>query len=315
MIRSVDISVIVPVFNEEGSVALLYEELERVLNNTGQSFEIIYVDDGSTDNSYKILKEIGKKDKSVRVIGFLRNYGQTAAISAGFDYSKGKVIVTIDADLQNDPKDIPKLIKRINDGYDVVSGWRKDRHKESILSRKIPSVLANKLISLILGLELHDFGCTLKAYKSKYVKPLRLYGEMHRFIPAYAMWYGAKITEISISYRPRKFGKSKYNILRTFKVILDLMTVKFLEKFITKPIYMFGTLGFLSFAGGFFSVIILIYNKLSIGISMIQSPILLLSALFVILGTMFICMGLLAELLVRTYYESQDKKAYIIKRN
>jgi glycosyltransferase involved in cell wall biosynthesis len=249
------------------------------------------------------------------LVRLLRNYGQTAALSAGFEKSNGNIIITIDADLQNDPRDIPKLLQKMAEGYDVVSGWRTERHKESVVTRRIPSVIANNLISSFLGLKLNDFGCTLKAYKKDYIKPLKLYGEMHRFIPAYASWYGARITEVPVSYYPRKSGKSKYNLLRTFKVVLDLMTVKFLEKFITKPIYMFGSLGLLSFIGGIVSVFILVYNKISRGVSMIQSPILLLSALFVILGTMFICMGLLAELLVRIYYESQDKQAYIVKKS
>lgn len=311
--KTTELSIVIPVYNEAESINELYRKLTNVLVKINKTYEIIFIDDGSNDLSSNVIKNIRRHDKKVNLIVFLRNYGQTAAMSAGFDYSKGKIIVTIDSDLQNDPRDIPKLINKLNEGYGVVSGWRKERHKESILARMIPSVLANKLISFLLGLELHDFGCTLKAYKREYVKPLKLYGEMHRFIPAYAMWLGAKVTEIPISYSVRKHGKSKYNIMRTYKVILDLLTVKFLEKFITKPIYVFGVLGFLSFLAGVFSVIILVYNKVSRGVSMIQSPILLLSALFVILGTMFLCMGLLAELLVRTYYESQDKKAYVVK--
>lgn len=315
MNRSIDISVIIPVFNEEGNISLLCEQLKKVLKKTGQSFEMIFVDDGSIDNSYKILKGIDNKDRLVRVIGFLKNFGQTAAISAGVDKSLGRIIVTIDADLQNDPKDIPRFIEKIHDGYDVVCGWRERRHFESYWTRRIPSLLANKLISKIVGFELHDYGCTLKAYRREFIKPIKLYGEMHRFIPAYAFWYGAKITEIPISYRPRKFGKSKYNLTRTYKVILDLLTVKFLESFITKPIYVFGTLGLASFGGGVISVVLMFLNKLFRGISMIQSPLLLLSAIFVILGAMFVAIGLLAEIIVRVYYESQGKKTYIIKEN
>lgn len=313
--KNFDLSVVVPVYNEEGSLKELYIRLTQVLSGLKKTYEIIFVDDGSVDDSYKILIGIKKHDRSVRVVSFLRNFGQTAALSAGVDNSFGKIIVTIDADLQNDPKDIPRLIEKIYEGYDVVSGWREKRHLESYWTKRIPSLLANKLISKIVGFELHDYGCTLKAYRKEFIKPIKLYGEMHRFIPAYAFWYGAKITEIPISYKLRRFGKSKYNLSRTYKVILDLVTVKFLESFITKPIYVFGTLGLISFGGGITSVILMVLNKLIRGISMIQSPLLLLSALFVILGAMFIAIGLLAEIIVRIYYESQDKKTYIVKES
>lgn len=311
--KKVYLTVVIPVFNEEGNIQELYKSLKRVLESIRKPYEIIFVDDGSADRSFKIIAEISKNDKNVKAIKFLRNFGQTAALSAGFDNARGEIIITLDADLQNDPRDIPKLLKKIDEGFDLVSGWRIDRHKESMLTRRLPSIMANKVISYIVGFSLNDFGCTFKAYRREFIKPLKLYGEMHRFIPAYAFWYGAKITEIPVKYRLRKYGKSKYNLSRTYKVILDLLTVKFLESFITKPIYVFGTVGIISLIGGFFSVFFLIYNKIFRGISMIQSPLLLMSALFIILGTMFVGMGLLAEILVRTYYESQDKKAYIIK--
>lgn len=311
--KKINLSVIVPILNEDDNLLLIYKKLKDELPRAVKSHEIIFIDDGSTDRSLEILKGLKKKDKFIKVYSFIKNFGQTAAIMAGVEKSKGEIIVTIDADLQNDPKEIKKLVGYINKGYDVASGWRKDRHMESYFSRKIPSVLANKLISWIVGLKLHDYGCTFKAYRKEIIKNISLYGEMHRFIPAYAFWRGAKIVEVQVSYKPRRFGSSKYNISRTYKVLLDLMTLKFLESFITKPIYVFGSIGFLSFIGGGASGTLLIFNKLARGISMINSPLLLLTALFIILGAMFIAIGLLSEIIVRTYYESQNKKTYILR--
>lgn len=306
------ISIVIPVYNEADNLKSLFKLIRISAKKLGV-YELIFVDDGSSDKSLEILQKIKISNKEVKVISFIKNYGQTAALSAGIDASNGKIIVTMDADLQNDPNDISKLVAQINKGYDVASGWRKNRHFEAFIFRRIPSIVANKLITKIVGLELHDYGCTFKAYRSGVIKNVKLYGEMHRFIPAYAFWRGAKIAEVPISYRPRKHGKSKYNLTRTYKVILDLMTIKFLESFITKPIYLFGTMGLLSLTGGLFSVLFMLWNKMYRGVSMIQSPLLLLSALFVILGVLFIVIGLLAEIIVRTYYESQGKKTYLLR--
>ena len=311
--KNMDLSIVVPVYNEEGSLKELHKRLVPVLSKLSITYEIVFVDDGSSDRSYKILKGIEIKDKNVKVIGFVRNFGQTTAIAAGVEFSSGKILLTMEADLQNDPRDIPKLINQINNGYDVVSGWRKNRHSENFFTKRVPSIAANILISKIVGLNIHDFGCTFKAYKSTIVKPLRLYGEMHRLILAYAYRRGAKITEVPISYQTRKFGKSKYNLSRTYKVIFDLITLMFIENFATKPMYVFGTFGFFCFGGGIVSGSLMIFNKFNNGTSIISSPFLLFTFLFMIFGTMFIVLGLLAEIIVRTYYESQGKKTYIVR--
>jgi len=306
------ISVIIPVFNEEKNILPLYEKLTAVLKQLQQGYEVIFIDDGSTDNTLNHLRLISKVDPSVKVISFLRNYGQTAALSAGIDFSKGTIIIPMDGDLQNDPEDIPLLLQKIEEGADVVSGWRKDR-RDRFLTRRLPSIIANKIISFIGGVPLHDYGCTLKAYKRGILKNIRLYGEMHRFIPIYAKWVGARVTEVPVQHFPRTSGFSKYGMMRIFKVILDLMVVKFLLSYSQKPIYVFGGVGLFMMFAGFVSGVYAIFLKLFRGVSFILTPLPLLCVLLVMLGFMSILMGFLAEILTRTYYESQRKPTYQIK--
>jgi glycosyltransferase involved in cell wall biosynthesis len=306
------ISVIIPVFNEEKNVSPLYERLISALTQLHQDYEVIFVDDGSTDNTLEQLRNVTQKDPKIKVISFLRNYGQTAAISAGIDFSKGTIIVPMDGDLQNDPGDILLLLGEIEKGFDVVSGWRKDR-KDPLLSRRLPSIIANKIISFIGRVPLHDYGCTLKAYKKEVLKNIRLYGEMHRFIPIYARWVGARVTEVVVKHHPRATGVSKYGLMRIFKVILDLMVVKFILSYSQKPIYVFGGVGLFMIFGGFLSGLYAIFLKLFKGVSFILTPLPLLSVLLLMLGFISILMGFLAEILTRTYYESQRKPTYQIK--
>jgi glycosyltransferase involved in cell wall biosynthesis len=306
------ISVIIPVFNEEKSILPLYEKLTSALKKLEQGYEVIFIDDGSTDNTLDHLRLISKDDPSVKVISFLRNYGQTAALSAGIDFSKGTIIIPMDGDLQNDPEDIPLLLQKIEEGYDVVSGWRKSR-RDHFLTRRFPSIIANKIISFIGRVPLHDYGCTLKAYKRGILKNIRLYGEMHRFIPIYAKWVGARVTEVPVHHFPRTSGLSKYGMMRIFKVILDLMVVKFLLSYSQKPIYVFGGMGFFMIFAGLFSGVYAIFLKLFRGVSFILTPLPLLCVLLLMLGFMSILMGFLAEILTRTYYESQRKPTYQIK--
>lgn len=308
-----DISVVIPVFNEEKNIKLLYPKLKYVLDNLGKNYEIIFIDDGSTDKTSALLHQICEKDRKVKVVVFRRNFGQTAAIAAGFDYAKGDVIVTLDADLQNDPKDIPQLIKKIEEGFDVVSGWRAER-KDPFLSRRLPSYISNWLISLFTGVKLHDYGCTLKAYRREIAKDIKLYGEMHRFIPALASWVGASICEVKVRHRPRKYGKSKYNFSRINRGFLDLLTVKFLLSFATRPIQIFGKFGLISIFLGFICGIILVVMKVVSGVDMTGNPFLYLSILFLLIGGQFISMGLLGEIISRTYHESQNKSIYFIRK-
>ena len=310
--REPDISVIIPVFNEGENILLLHRALSSVLKGIDQQAEVIFIDDGSSDDTLTHLRTISERDPSVRVLAFSRNFGQTAALSAGIDFSKGKVIIPMDGDLQNDPQDILALLQKIGEGYDVVSGWRKDR-KDAFLSRRLPSVVANKLISFVGGGHLHDYGCTLKAYRREILKNIRLYGEMHRFIPIYAQWIGARVAEIPVRHHPRTHGSSKYGMNRVLKVILDLMVVKFLLSYSQKPIYVFGGLGFLMILGAFFSGLYAIYLKFFRGTSFILTPLPLLCVLLTVLGSLSILMGFLAEILTRTYYESQGKPTYQIK--
>lgn len=307
------VSIIIPLYNEEESLLLLTQQLTAVLSRLKKTFEIIFVDDGSEDRSFALLKKLARRYSFIHVIRFWRNFGQTAAIEAGLQKSKGKWIVVMDADLQNDPSDIPRLLDKLHQGYDVVSGWRKDR-KDPFFSRRLPSYLANKLISIITGLTLRDYGCMLKGYRREALDSLSLYGEMHRFLPALAYWQGARIVEIEVVHHPRRFGKSKYGLMRIGKVILDLVTVKFLGSYITKPIYAFGGLGLLLLFLGLVVTVYLTYAKLAFaGFYIIQSPLLLVAALLIILGVMFILMGLLAEISVRIYFESRGKKPYTIR--
>ncbi len=306
------ISVIIPVFNEEGNVVPLHEKLVSVLKKLNREYEIIFIDDGSTDSTLDQLRLLCKQDSSTKVISFLRNYGQTAALSAGIDFSKGKIIIPMDGDLQNDPEDILPLLQRIEEGYEVVSGWRKDR-KDRFLTRRFPSIVANRIISFIGGVRLHDYGCTLKAYRRDILRNIRLYGEMHRFIPIYANWVGARVTEMGVHHHPRRSGTSKYGIVRIFKVVLDLMVVKFLLSYSQKPIYVFGGMGFLMIFGAFLSGVYAVYLKFFEGTSFILTPLPLLCVLLLMLGFISILMGFLAEILTRTYYESQRKPTYQIK--
>ncbi len=306
------LSVVIPAYNEEENVPILYEKLKKVLDSLGEDYEIIFVDDGSTDGTYQRLKQLAEKDSRLKVIRFKRNYGQTAAMSAGFEHAKGDVIITLDADLQNDPEDIPILLEKLKEGYHVVSGWRKDR-KDPFLSRKLPSMVANWLISKITGVHLHDYGCTLKAYRAEMVKDLELFGDMHRFLPALTKRRGAKITEVVVRHHPRMFGKSKYGIGRTVRVLLDIMLVKFLNEYINKPLYMFGSVGFLLLGLGLFSLFYLIFLKLFLEESIGRRPLLILSVLLILAGIQLISTGLLAELLVRIYYRTKDTKPYIIQ--
>ncbi len=308
----IELSIVIPIYNEEENLPILYEKLKSVLDNLGKSYEIILVNDGSTDRSWEIIKEFAEKDKHVVGVNFRKNFGQTAAMSAGFQIARGDVIITMDGDLQNDPEDIPKLLEVLNNGYDIVSGWRKDR-KDTFLTRTLPSKIANWLISKTTGVHLHDYGCSLKAYRSEVAKRLDYYGEMHRFLPALAKSVGAKITEIPVKHHPRIYGKSKYGISRTFKVILDLFLVKFLLDYRTKPLRVFGGLGLILFLIGFFSLIYLVFIKLFLGEDIGQRPLLIFGTLLVLSGIQLISTGIVAELITRTYYEAQEKRPYIIK--
>lgn len=306
------VSVVVPLYNEEDNVDILHEKLNGVLEKLGTEYEVIYVDDGSSDKTLQLLEEIQKKSANVLVLSLRRNFGQTAAFAAGFDFARGDIVITMDGDLQNDPNDIPKLLEAIKD-CDLVSGWRKKR-KDPFLNRRLPSIIANWLISKVTGVRLHDYGCALKAYRRDVVKNLRLYGEMHRFIPAVASWYGVRIAEIETLHHPRLRGKSKYGISRTIKVLLDLITVKFLQSFSTKPIQFFGPMGLIFGLSGFGISLYLTAEKFMKGIDIGGRPLLLLGVLLIIVGVQFVGMGLLGEMLVRVYHESQKKPIYTIKK-
>ena len=311
--RNPDVSVIVPLVNEQDNIRPLYEQLTQTLA-CKYNYEIIFVDDGSSDNSFAELTKLYKTDPKVRLIRFRRNFGQTAALSAGFNHARGEIIVAIDADLQNDPADIPGMISMLNEGFDVVSGWRKKRHDNPI-SRLLPSKVANWIIAKITGVKLHDFGCTLKVYSRQAIAQTRLYGEMHRFIPVLASWSGARICEMVVNHRPRTAGAAKYGLGRTLKVILDLITLKFLGSFSTKPIYIFGGLGLFSSLGAMASGLIVLYQKFisASHLAMNRNPLLVLTALLITTTIQFILMGLLAELMVRTYHESQNRPTYVIR--
>jgi glycosyltransferase involved in cell wall biosynthesis len=307
------LSLIIPVYNEEASLPLLYESICQALKPVGKSWEVIFVDDGSTDASLEALRRLAKQDPGhVRVVAFRRNFGQTAAISAGFDHAQGEIIVLLDADLQNDPEDIPKLLAKLDEGYDLVSGWRKDR-KDSRFTRTLPSRVANWIISGVTGVHLHDFGCTLKAYRRDALAGFRLYGEMHRFIPVFAHSVGARITEMPVSHHPRKFGRANYGLDRTVKVLLDLFTVKFLLEYSHKPIRLFGGAGMGLSALGAFILFYLFIRRVFFEISVLFSPLFLVGVMFFILGFQSILMGLIAELLARTYHESQQKTTYTVR--
>ena len=308
------VSVIIPVYNEAESLPMLQNALHHALDDLDFPWEVIYIDDGSADQSLPILVEIAREDPNhVCVVQLRRNFGQTAAIAAGIDYAQGDILVLMDADMQNDPADIPMMLEKIQQGYDVVSGWRINR-QDPFMTRKLPSQIANGLISRVTGVHLHDYGCTLKAYRREVITGFRLYGEMHRFIPAFAGWVGANIIEVPVNHHPRRFGKTKYGLERTLKVILDLFTVKFLSSYANKPIYLFGGTGIVLFSLSILALLIIIIRKLWIGESLVRSPLLQMSTMLFILGFQSILLGLIAELLVRTYHESQDKPTYTVRK-
>lgn len=307
-----DLSVIIPFYNEAQNIPIFFDELCQVLENSELTWEILAIDDGSQDDTFPLLKGEAVRHDHVKVIRFRKNFGQTAALSAGFDRAEGEIIITMDGDLQNDPKDIPALVAKIREGYDIVSGWREKR-QDPFFSRRLPSMIANKMISLVTGVNLHDYGCTLKAFKQEVAKNIRLYGELHRFIPAVASWMGVTIAEMPVNHRSRKFGRSKYGISRTIRVLLDLITVKFLSTYSTRPIHVFGLWGILSGLVGFALAAYLAIQRLFLGIPLANRPILLLAILLIFIGIQFISMGLLGELQVRTYHESQGKPIYYIK--
>ncbi|QYO66559.1 glycosyltransferase family 2 protein [Leptolyngbya sp. 7M] len=314
-----ELSLFLPVLNEEDNLRPMQAKIRAALEELGKTAEIIYVDDGSTDRSLEILREIAVEDRHVRVISLRRNYGQTAAMSAGIDAARGEILIPMDADLQNDPADIKRLLEKLDEGYDVVSGWRKNR-QDKMISRKIPSMIANKIISWIGDVPLHDYGCSLKAYRRDVLKDVKLYGEMHRFIPIYASWAGARVAEIPVDHHARTAGKSKYGISRTIKVIFDLMTIKFMAEYHTKPIYVFGTFGMLALAASVLSGLYAVFLKFAGKLGMpqyqadfVETPLPILCIVMFAISIQFFLMGLLAELLVRTYHESQDKAIYAVR--
>jgi glycosyltransferase involved in cell wall biosynthesis len=307
-----ELSLVIPIRNESPNIDALYAELTRVLDGWGRSYEVLAVDDGSTDDSFDRLARCQQRDPRWRIVRFRRNFGQTAAFAAGFRYARGRLIATSDGDLQNDPGDLPEMVRRIDEGHDIVCGWRKDR-KDAWLTRRLPSGLANRLISWATGVHLHDYGCSLKVFRAEVVKPLKLYGEMHRFLPAIASEMGVKIDEMVVNHRPRKHGESKYGLSRTFRVVLDLLTVKFLMSYSTRPLQMFGLIGVPMGLLGFLIGVYLSYERLFGYESIANRPLLLLAVLLIFSGIQLVTMGLLAEIMARTYHESQDKPTYAIR--
>jgi len=306
------ISIVVPIYNEQDNVNALYSAITEAMLRMECGYELIMVDDGSSDGSYALLARLAKEDPCLKLIRFRRNFGQTAAMAAGFDVARGSIIIPMDGDLQNDPADIPRLVDKIHEGFDVVSGWRRDR-KDTFITRKIPSMLANSLISRLTGVHLHDYGCTLKAYRREVLDGINLYGEMHRFVPALASQVGAKVTELPVNHYPRLHGVSKYGISRTLRVILDLMTVKFLLAYSTKPIQLFGKWGVYTIMLGILTGTMTVYMKLFEHLSMNRNPLLILTLFLLFMGIQFIVMGLLGELNARTYFESQGKPIYVVR--
>ena len=305
------LSIIIPLYNEEDNIEPLYAKLDAVLGSLGHPYEVILVNDGSTDDTRARIDAVAARDEGVRVVHLRRNFGQTPAMMAGIDAARGDILIPMDGDLQNDPADIPKLLAKLDEGFDVVSGWRKDR-KDNPIKRNLPSRMANALISFISGVHLHDYGCSLKAYRRDIIKGVKLYGEMHRFIPIHAAWQGARVTEVSVTHHPRIHGASKYGIERTLKVILDLMTVKFLDKYAQKPMYLFGGFGLASIALSMLFFAFMLYCKLFLNKSFIETPLPLAVVMFMLIGIVAVFMGLIAEILMRTYHESQDKPTYIV---
>ncbi len=307
------LSIVVPVYNEEDSLPILIAEIHSAIKPTSLAYEIVLVDDGSTDNSLSVLSDIAESDPSLVVVSFRRNFGQTAAMQAGLDHARGDMIALMDADLQNDPTDIPAMVTKLQEGYDLVAGWRADR-KDTFINRRLPSIIANKLISVTTKVRLHDYGCTLKVMTRDVAKALRLYGEMHRFIPAIANWSGARIHEMKVNHRSRQFGVSKYGISRTIRVILDLMVILFIQGFLVKPMQVFGLAGLVSGISGFGICAWLAAEKLIIGTPLASRPLLLLGVLLIIVGVQLLSFGLLADLMTRTYHESQQKRTYTVRQ-
>ncbi|NHC36092.1 glycosyltransferase family 2 protein [Scytonema millei] len=310
--NQLDVSVVVPVYNEVESIPHLLEAIASTMKASGLTYDIICVDDGSKDGSADFLKQQATERTDLKAVLLRRNYGQTAAMAAGFKYATGKAIVTLDADLQNDPADIPALLAKLDAGYDLVSGWRKQR-QDAALTRLLPSKIANKLIGITTGVKLHDYGCSLKAYRSELVADMNLYGELHRFLPALAFIEGARIGEMPVRHHARRFGRSKYGLWRTFRVLMDLLTISFMKKFLTRPMHVFGLFGLLSLVLGTAIGLYLTFLKLGLGQSIGNRPLLILSVLLFITGVQLFCFGLLAELLMRTYHESQGRPIYRVR--
>jgi glycosyltransferase involved in cell wall biosynthesis len=308
------LSITIPIYNEAGSIGLLYDKVRTAMEKQPRTWELILVNDGSQDGSDKLLDEIAAKDSRVKVVHFRRNFGQTAAMMAGFDFSTGSVVIPMDGDLQNDPEDIPLLLAKLDEGFDVVSGWRKDR-QDNAIKRNFPSIMANRLISWVSGVRLHDFGCSLKAYRREVLDGVRLYGEMHRFLPIYAKWHGAKIDEVVVRHHARAHGNSKYGLERVLKVIADLITVKFLDRFQQKPMYLFAGVGLVFLLISLFTFLLAVAFKFFITPSkaFVETPLPLITAVAGSAGVMCVLMGLLAEMIVRTFYESQGKRVYLVR--
>jgi len=305
------LSIILPIYNESPNIPTLFAALQEILQP--YQYEIIAVNDGSRDDSFEQLKKLCHENKNLKAINFKKNFGQSAAFNAGIHHASGDVLILMDSDLENDPQDIPALLAKIEEGYDVVSGWRQNRWKGQWLKRKLPSLIANKLISYISGVKLQDYGCMLKAYKKEVIKDVVLYGEMHRFIPVYCSWHGGRVTEIPVSYRPRQFGKSNYGVMRSYRVILDLILIKFLEKYLHRPIHFFGGIGIFSCLVAFMAGLLAFYYKFTGQKTLIETPLPTICAMFLTIGVQMILIGVIAELLMRTYYESQHKSPFSIK--
>ncbi len=310
--QSPSLSVVVPIYNELKNIPILFERLTAALSSLPYQYEIIAVDDGSKDGSFNALKEVVQKDVRVVTLKFRTNFGQTAALAAGIEYARGGIIVTMDSDLENDPNDIPRLLMKLDEGYDIVCGWRQGRWRNAILTRRVPSQAANWLISYFSGVHLNDYGCTLRAYRAEYIKDVRLYGDMHRFMAAYAAWQGGRIAEIPVNHSPRVNGKSNYGTGRIFRVLFDLVVVVFMHRYMSRPMHFFGAWGFASLSLGLFAGLLAIFLRF-FGLHLVQTPLPVFSALFIIVGVQLILFGVLAEILMRTYYESQDRRPYVIK--
>ena len=308
----VDLSIVIPIYNERESIEKLYKKLDEALSGINLKYEVLLIDDGSIDGTFNELLKIHRKNRLYKIIRFRKNFGQTSAISAGFSYAGGEVVVTLDADLQNDPQDIPVLLEKLDEGYDIVSGWRKNR-KDKAVTRRFPSIVANKIISKLTGVRLHDYGCTLKAYKKEVIKNVDLYGEMHRYIPAIASWMGVRVAEVPVRHYGRKYGKSKYGVSRTIKVILDIITLKFLLSYSQSPIQIFGLAGLFSGLFGFIMTFYLIIMRLFFNQPLADRPLFILSIFMIFIGVQLITIGLLAEVLIRVYHKVQNRSTYVIK--